>query len=313
MPARAWWRSAASSRPPAIAPTSLRSARVAREVGAIVFVDGSQMVGAVAVAEALRHVDVLATADHKFLLNAGRGMGYCFLSRAAQERFTPINAGWRAGADPFASFFGPTMELSPTASRFDSSISWLAAFGNRTVARHLRPVRTRHHLQPEPRPRGAAAGRPHRCRLGAGRPARGEPEHHPQGSARRPRTRPGRPRPVRAASHRLGTRRRPALLGPPLQPRGRHRPARRDPRVAGAATRTARNRRHGPPELPRIERHRRAMIGQSTMKPLGPHGPPGNPMTAPDSARSSTWANSVSRVGRWPAAHWVRCTSHSGL
>lgn len=105
---------------------------VAREVGAIVFVDGSQMVGAVAVAEALRHVDVLATTDHKFLLNAGRGMGYCFLSRAVQERFTPINAGWRAGADPFASFYGPTMELSTTASRFDSSISWLAAFGNRT-------------------------------------------------------------------------------------------------------------------------------------------------------------------------------------
>jgi selenocysteine lyase/cysteine desulfurase len=105
---------------------------VARAVGAIVFVDGSQMLGAVAVADALRHVDVLATTDHKFLLNAGRGMGYCFLSRAAQERFTPINAGWRAGADPFGSFYGPTMELSPTASRFDSSISWLAAFGNRT-------------------------------------------------------------------------------------------------------------------------------------------------------------------------------------
>jgi selenocysteine lyase/cysteine desulfurase len=59
-------------------------------------------------------------------------MGYCFLSSAAQEQFTPINAGWRAGADPFTSFFGPSMELSPTASRFDSSISWLAAFGNRT-------------------------------------------------------------------------------------------------------------------------------------------------------------------------------------
>ena len=50
-------------------------------------------------------------------------------------------------------------------------------------------------------------------------------------------------------------------------------------------------RRHGPPEMPPDPgsvRHWRAMIGQSTMKPLGPHGPPGNPMTAPDSARSST-------------------------
>jgi cysteine desulfurase/selenocysteine lyase len=103
---------------------------LARAVGAIVFVDGSQMVGAVPVAPELHHVDVLATADHKFLLNAGRGMGYCYLSRSMQKQFTPINAGWRAGADPFASFFGPTMDLSPTASRFDSSISWLAALGN---------------------------------------------------------------------------------------------------------------------------------------------------------------------------------------
>ena len=106
---------------------------LARDDGAIVFVDASQMVGALPVAPELPHADVLVTADHKFLLNAGRGMGYCYLSRPMQERFIPINAGWRAGEDPFASFYGPDMQLSPTASRFDSSISWLAAIGN-TVA-----------------------------------------------------------------------------------------------------------------------------------------------------------------------------------
>jgi cysteine desulfurase / selenocysteine lyase len=66
---------------------------LARKAGAIVFVDGSQMVGALPVAHDLRHVDVLVAPDHKFLLNAGRGMGYCYLSPAAQGRFTPINAG----------------------------------------------------------------------------------------------------------------------------------------------------------------------------------------------------------------------------
>jgi cysteine desulfurase / selenocysteine lyase len=106
---------------------------LARQAGAIVFVDGSQLVGALPVAPDLRHIDVLATTDHKFLLNAGRGMGYCYLSPAAQERFTPVNAGWRAGKVPFDSFFGPEMNLSPTASRFDSSISWLAAIGNRAA------------------------------------------------------------------------------------------------------------------------------------------------------------------------------------
>jgi cysteine desulfurase/selenocysteine lyase len=106
---------------------------LARAAGAIVFVDGSQLVGAVPVAGDLRHVDVLVAPDHKFLLNAGRGMGYCYLSPAAQARFTPVSAGWRAGSVPFDSFFGPAMNLSATASRFDSSISWLAAIGNQAA------------------------------------------------------------------------------------------------------------------------------------------------------------------------------------
>ena len=106
---------------------------LARAAGAIVFVDGSQLVGAVPVAADLRHVDVLVAPDHKFLLNAGRGMGYGYLSPAAQAGFTPVSAGWRAGSVPFDSFFGPAMNLSATASRFDSSISWLAAIGNQAA------------------------------------------------------------------------------------------------------------------------------------------------------------------------------------
>ncbi len=103
---------------------------IARSVGALVFVDGSQLVGALPVAEHLADIDVLATADHKFLLHAGRGLGYCYLSPEVQDRFTPVNAGWKAGRVPTESFFGPTMDLSPTASRFDNSISWVAAIGN---------------------------------------------------------------------------------------------------------------------------------------------------------------------------------------
>jgi selenocysteine lyase/cysteine desulfurase len=103
---------------------------LAREVGAIVFVDASQMLGAMPVRDQLAQVDVMATADHKFLMHAGRGLGYCYLSPRVRDDFIPINAGWRAGAVPFESFFGPRMELSSTASRFDNSISWLAAVGN---------------------------------------------------------------------------------------------------------------------------------------------------------------------------------------
>jgi selenocysteine lyase/cysteine desulfurase len=47
-----------------------------------------------------------------------------------RERFLPLNAGWKAGRNPVESFFGPAMDLSTTASRFDNSISWIAAIGN---------------------------------------------------------------------------------------------------------------------------------------------------------------------------------------
>ena len=104
--------------------------KLARAVGAIVFLDASQMLGAVPLHDELEHVDVMAAPDHKFLLHAGRGHGYCYLSPKIRDDFIPINAGWKAAAVPVESFFGPNMELSSTASRFDNSISWLAAVGN---------------------------------------------------------------------------------------------------------------------------------------------------------------------------------------
>jgi cysteine desulfurase / selenocysteine lyase len=103
---------------------------IARDAGALVFVDGAQFVGAIPVGDDLAAVDVLAAPNHKFLLNAGRGLGYCYFSREVQDRFVPLNAGWRAARAPLESFFGPAMDLSPTASRFDNSISWLAALGD---------------------------------------------------------------------------------------------------------------------------------------------------------------------------------------
>lgn len=104
--------------------------RIAHEHGALLFVDGSQSVGALDVAEDTSLADFMAFSDHKFLLNAGRGMGYLYIRRQRQPHLVPFGAGWRAGDDPFASFFGPRMVLSTTASRFDSSISWLAAIGD---------------------------------------------------------------------------------------------------------------------------------------------------------------------------------------
>jgi cysteine desulfurase/selenocysteine lyase len=104
--------------------------RIAREHDALLFVDASQSVGALDVTADTSVADFMAFSDHKFLLNAGRGMGYLYIRRERQPHLVPFGAGWRAGDDPFASFFGPRMVLSETASRFDASISWLAAIGD---------------------------------------------------------------------------------------------------------------------------------------------------------------------------------------
>ena len=119
-------------------------------------------------------IDVLATADHKFLLHAGRGLGYCYLSPRGAGSVHAGQRGLEGGRVPFESFFGPTMDLSPTASRFDNSISWLAAIGNEAALVGLRrrsaPTRSsrRNRELADAAPRRARRGR-----LDAGRPARG--------------------------------------------------------------------------------------------------------------------------------------------
>lgn len=108
----------------------LSIADIAKRMGAWTFVDGSQMAGALSVAPYLDHMDVFAASDHKFLLNAARGVGYCYIRESMQQEMVPTNAGWKAAEVPLESFFGPEMRLSPTASRFDNPISWLAAIGD---------------------------------------------------------------------------------------------------------------------------------------------------------------------------------------
>ncbi len=174
---------------------------IAREVGALVFVDGSQFVGALPVAEHLPAIDVLATADHKFLMHAGRGLGYCYLSPATQARFLPTNAGWKAGRVPVESFFGPTMDLSPTASRFDNSISWTAAIGNVAALSAFDEFGADAIYAAQSRVGRVTPVGADRDRARAGGSAGSQPQHDRGGTARQHRARPT----ARATSSRKGS------------------------------------------------------------------------------------------------------------
>jgi selenocysteine lyase/cysteine desulfurase len=106
--------------------------RIAARSGAWFFVDACQAAGAVPLDVVRDGVDFLATSSHKFLLGS-RGMGYLFVRRELVDRIRPISPGWRAARKPLESFYGPEMDLSPTASKLDSSLVWFAALAERAA------------------------------------------------------------------------------------------------------------------------------------------------------------------------------------
>lgn len=106
--------------------------RVAVRSGAWFFVDACQAAGAVPVDVVRDNIDFLAAASHKFLLGS-RGMGYLYVRPDLLGRIRPILPGWKAGRTPAESFYGPAMELSPTASKLDASLAWFAALAERAA------------------------------------------------------------------------------------------------------------------------------------------------------------------------------------
>ena len=100
--------------------------RVAARSGAWFFVDACQAAGAVPLDVVRDGVDFLAAASHKFLLGS-RGMGYLYVRRELIDQMRPILPGWKAARVPHESFYGPAMDLSPTASKLDTSLTWFAA------------------------------------------------------------------------------------------------------------------------------------------------------------------------------------------
>ncbi|WP_105034711.1 aminotransferase class V-fold PLP-dependent enzyme [Cryobacterium aureum] len=71
-----------------------------------------------------------ATICHSYKwLGAPRGVAFFTVSDAFAAHLHPINAGWYAGDDLWASCYGPAMALAPDARRFDVSPAWPAWVG----------------------------------------------------------------------------------------------------------------------------------------------------------------------------------------
>jgi selenocysteine lyase/cysteine desulfurase len=101
-------------------------AAAAAAVGARTLCDLTQAAGWLRV-DAGRY-DVTVTAAYKWLC-APRGTGFLTVTPDAQDLLRPVQAGWYAGADPWASCYGPEMRLADDARRFDVSPAWQAWLG----------------------------------------------------------------------------------------------------------------------------------------------------------------------------------------
>ena len=96
-------------------------AQAADERGVLTVVDATQAIGWLPL-DASR-LDVVAAHGYKWLLSP-RGTAYITIRPELLETVVPRTAGWYAGEDPLATFFGPPLRLAESARRLDTSPAW---------------------------------------------------------------------------------------------------------------------------------------------------------------------------------------------
>ncbi|NQX27832.1 aminotransferase class V-fold PLP-dependent enzyme [Microbacteriaceae bacterium VKM Ac-2854] len=80
--------------------------------------------------------DATLTHAYKWLCSP-RGVAFMTVSPDYAVELTPVQAGWYAGEDVWASCYGPSMQLATDARRFDVSPAWQAFAGaERSLALH---------------------------------------------------------------------------------------------------------------------------------------------------------------------------------
>lgn len=98
----------------------------AEQHGAMTVLDATQACGWLPL-EAARF-DAVICAAYKWLMSP-RGTAFMFVRDERLGSITPTNAGWYAGEDVHASYFGPPLRLARNARRLDTSPAWFSWVG----------------------------------------------------------------------------------------------------------------------------------------------------------------------------------------
>jgi selenocysteine lyase/cysteine desulfurase len=94
--------------------------------GALTLVDATQACGWLPI-DATRF-DVVVCHAYKWLMSP-RGTAFMAVRPELLDRIVPAAAGWWAGDDPHASYFGPPLRLTSDARRLDASPAWFCWVG----------------------------------------------------------------------------------------------------------------------------------------------------------------------------------------
>ncbi|MGH3322295.1 MAG: aminotransferase class V-fold PLP-dependent enzyme [Streptosporangiaceae bacterium] len=94
--------------------------------GVLVTVDATQSCGWLPFDA--RRVDAYAAHAYKWLMSP-RGSAFLATSPRLRSRMRPFSAGWYAGEDVHASYYGPPPRLADDARRFDISPAWFSWVG----------------------------------------------------------------------------------------------------------------------------------------------------------------------------------------
>jgi len=74
--------------------------------------------------------DFVVVHTYKWLMSP-RGAAFLYVSSDRREDLRPLAAGWYAGEDVHASYYGPPLRLASSARRFDTSPAWFSWVGAR--------------------------------------------------------------------------------------------------------------------------------------------------------------------------------------
>lgn len=102
------------------------------DVGARLFVDGCQSLGALRLDATTAGVDYAAAHGYKWLL-APRGAAWLWVRPGRLEELKPLAPNWKSIPDPYTEYYGGPLTLASTARKLDAPMAWFSWPGARAA------------------------------------------------------------------------------------------------------------------------------------------------------------------------------------